>query len=84
MIIHINPDWRIESDPLQWIIQKRRVVIGDVRPSYRPYHQPLDNAVMNATIKTCGEAFGFLTSQGSFNSLADCEEHRPSVGVRHE
>ncbi len=23
MIIQINPDWRLASDPLQWILQKR-------------------------------------------------------------
>ena len=23
MIIQINPDWRVASDPLQWILQKR-------------------------------------------------------------
>ncbi len=24
MIIHLNADWRIASDPLQWILQHRR------------------------------------------------------------
>ncbi len=25
MIIHFNPDWRIRSDPYNWIIEKRRM-----------------------------------------------------------
>lgn len=25
MIITLNPDWRIRSDPLQWIVERRHV-----------------------------------------------------------
>ena len=25
MIINLNPDWRIRSDPLQWIVEQRHV-----------------------------------------------------------
>ncbi len=32
MIITINDDWRLASDPLQWILQKRKLVKGEERP----------------------------------------------------
>ena len=46
MIICINPDWRIESDPLQWIVQKRRFVRGAERWTNVSYHTALDTAVI--------------------------------------
>jgi len=46
VIVRINPDWRIESDPLQWIIQKRRTVKGAERWSNVSYHRTLDSAVV--------------------------------------
>lgn len=47
MIVQINPDWRIESDPLQWIVQKRRFVQGAERWSNVGYHRTLDSAVVH-------------------------------------
>ena len=46
MIIRINPDWRIASDPLQWIVQKRRTVKGQDRWENVSYHAGLGNAVL--------------------------------------
>ena len=47
MIIRINADWRIESDPLQWIVQKRRFVKGAERWTNVSYHLTLDSAVLS-------------------------------------
>lgn len=51
MIIRINPDWRIASDPLQWIVQKRRTVNGQDRWEGVSYHAGLDNAVLRLAQK---------------------------------
>ena len=45
MIIRINPEWRISSDPLQWIVQRRRNVKDRDRWDNVSYHGTLDNAV---------------------------------------
>ena len=46
MIIYINPDWRIRSDPLNWIIEKRRK--GGVRERWDSvgYYGDLDHAIV--------------------------------------
>ena len=31
MIITINPDWRLASDPLQWTLQKHKLVKGEFK-----------------------------------------------------
>ncbi len=46
MIIRINQDWRIASDPLQWVVQKRRTVKEQERWDNVSYHTGLDNAVL--------------------------------------
>ncbi len=51
MIIRINPDWRIASDPAQWIVQKRRTVKGHDRWENISYHADLDNAVLRLAQK---------------------------------
>ena len=48
MIITINPDWRLSSDPLQWILQKRSPNATANRNRWRPigYFGRLDDAVV--------------------------------------
>jgi hypothetical protein len=46
MIIHLNPDWRIASDPLQWISQKRRAANGRDKWESKSFHGTLDSAVL--------------------------------------
>ena len=46
MIICINPDWRIRSDPYNWIIETRRK--GGVKERWNAvgYYGNLDSAVL--------------------------------------
>lgn len=46
MIISINPDWRIASDPLQWIVQKRRTVNGRDKWDRLAFFRDLERAVL--------------------------------------
>ena len=45
MIITINPDWRLASDPLQWILQKRKLVKGEERWRSLAFFGDLDRAI---------------------------------------
>ena len=46
MNIHVNPDWRLQSDPNQWIVQKLRIVKGCPKWDSLSYHHTLDSAVV--------------------------------------
>lgn len=46
VIIHINPDWRIRSDPYNWIIEKRRKCGAKERWNAMGYYGDLDGAVL--------------------------------------
>ncbi len=45
MIIAINPDWRLASDALQWILQKRKLVKGEEQWRSLAFFGDLDRAV---------------------------------------
>ena len=45
MIITINPDWRLASDPLQWVLQKRKLVKGEERWRALAFFGDLDRAI---------------------------------------
>ena len=47
MIIRINQDWRIASDSLQWIAQKRRTVKEQEKWDSVCFHHSLDAAVVD-------------------------------------
>ncbi len=47
MIIRINRDWRIASDPLQWAVQKRRTVKGSDKWDTVAFFGSLDGAVLH-------------------------------------
>ncbi len=46
MIIHINPDWRIHSDPYNWTIEKRRKGVVKERWNAAGYYGDIDGAVL--------------------------------------
>ncbi len=46
MIITINPDWRLASDPLQWVLQKRYQSKGEERWRALAFFGDLDRAVV--------------------------------------
>ena len=46
MIIRINPDWRIRSDPYNWIIETRRKGGAKERWNAVGYYGDLDRAVI--------------------------------------
>ncbi len=46
MIIRINRDWLIASDPLQWIVQRRRSVNGKDRWESLAFYRDLERAVL--------------------------------------
>ena len=46
MIIEINPDWRIRSDPYNWIIEARRKGGAGERWNAVGYYGDLDRAVL--------------------------------------
>ncbi len=46
MIIEINPDWRIRSDPYNWIIEKRRKGGARERWNAVAYHGDLNHAII--------------------------------------
>ena len=45
MKIYFNKDWRICSDPLQWIVQRRRTVKDKDKWDSISFHNILDTAV---------------------------------------
>jgi len=46
VIIEINPDWRIRSDPYNWIIENRRKGGAGERWNAAGYYGDLDRAVL--------------------------------------
>ncbi len=46
MIITINPDWRLASDPLQWVLQKRYQSKGEERQRSIAFFGDIDRAIV--------------------------------------
>ena len=46
MIIQINPDWRLASDPLQWVLQKSYQSKGEERWRALAFFGDLDRAIV--------------------------------------
>ncbi len=46
MIITINPDWRLASDPLQWVLQKSYQSKGEERWRALAFFGDLDRAIV--------------------------------------
>ncbi len=49
MIITINEDWRLASDPLQWVLQKRYQSKGEVRWQAKGFFQNIDRAIVECS-----------------------------------
>ncbi len=64
MIIEINSDWRIESGPLQWVVQHRRVANGAVRWDGKTFHKNLDSAIVWLASEQIMPAEGVRDSAG--------------------
>ena len=64
MIIEINRDWRIESDPLQWIVRHRRAVNGTDRWDGKTFHKNLDSAIVWLASEQIMPAEGVRDSAG--------------------
>ena len=47
MNINIGRDWRIVTDPEQWVVQKRRTSKGRERWDSKFFHRTLDGAVLS-------------------------------------
>ena len=47
MIIQLNEDWRIASDPHQWLVQRRRAVNGQDKWESLTFHKSLDKACLS-------------------------------------
>ncbi len=54
MIITINEDWRLASDPLQWAIQKRWASEKDERWNGVAYFRDLDRALVELARRRVG------------------------------
>ena len=77
MIITINADWRLASDPLQWILQRRKPRKG-APDEWRglEFHKTLDGAVValvRRRIRCMGGAYGPEALQPLVASL--CQLH---------
>ena len=46
MIITINDDWRLASDPLQWVLQKRYQSKGEERQRSIAFFGDIDRAIV--------------------------------------
>ena len=46
MIITINPDWRVASDSLQWVVQKRYQSKGEDHWQAKAFFGNLDRAIV--------------------------------------
>ncbi len=61
MIIQINPDWRIRSDPYNWIIEARRKGGAGERWNAVGYYGDLDRAVLGLVQRSIRVLEGHLT-----------------------
>ncbi len=77
MIIRVNSDWRIASDPLQWRVQKRRAVNGQDKWESLTFHKSLDKACLSLaqrqlrdldTDYRCEELIGFCRAVDKLES----------------
>ena len=72
MIITINPDWRLASDPLQWMLQKRKPVKGETLWRSVAYFRTLDTAIIalvRRRIRCMGGTYGPEALQPLVSSL---------------
>ncbi len=78
MIITINPDWRLASDPLQWAIQKRWASEKDERWNGVAYFRDLDRALVELARRRVG------ILEGSYRAEALMPLHRALQAIRDD
>ncbi len=78
MIIEINPDWRIRSDPYSWIIETRRKGGAKERWNAMGYYGDLDGAVLGLVQRR------IRAMAGTHNAEALTPLCRALAGLREE
>ena len=78
MIIQINPDWRIRSDPYNWIIEKRRKGGAKERWNAIGYYGDLDGAVLGLVQRR------IRVMEGTYHAEAVTPLCRSLAGMREE
>lgn len=78
MIININPDWRIRSDPYNWIIEKRRKGGAKERWNAMGYYGDLDGAVLGLVQRR------IHVMEGTYHAEALTPLCRALAGMREE
>ena len=78
MIIQINPDWRIRSDPYNWMIETRRK--GGTRERWNAvaYYGELDKAVLGLVQRQ------IRVMEGTYHAEALAPLCRALAGLREE
>ncbi len=78
MIIQINPDWRIRSDPYNWIIEKRRQGGAKERWNAVAYYGDLDKAIVGLVQRR------IRVMEGTYHAEALTPLCRALAGMREE
>ncbi len=78
MIIRINSDWRIRSDPYNWIIEKRRKGGAKERWNAMGYYGDLDGAVLGLVQRR------IRVMEGTYHAEALTPLCRALAGMREE
>ncbi len=78
MIIQINPDWRIRSDPYNWIIEKRRKGGTKERWNAVAYYGDLDKAIVGLVQRR------IRVMEGTYHAEALTPLCRALAGMREE
>ena len=78
MIIRINSDWRIRSDPYNWIIEKRRAGGAEERWNAVGYYGDLDGAVLGLVQRRV------RVMEGTYHAEALTPLCRALAGMREE
>ena len=56
MIINLNADWRLRSDPLQWILERRRILKKrNTGQEYEDWHVEGFYGTLDAAVVSCIE-----------------------------
>ena len=63
MIMRFNADWRVAPDPLNWTVQRRRIVKGEDRWAAVAFHRDLTGAVLSLMDKQIRSLPGEFTSE---------------------
>ncbi len=78
MIIRINPDWRIRSDPYNWVIETRRKGGAGERWNAVGYYGDLDRAVLGLVQRR------IRVMEGTYHAEALTPLCRALAGMREE